>query len=474
MINLNDFRTHGHQLIDWVADYFENIQTYPVQSQVAPGDILQQLPAAAPAHGEDFDRIFEDFQKIIMPGITHWQHPGWHGYFTANNSYPSVLAELLTAALGAQCMSWSTSPAATELEQRVMEWLRDMTGLPRHFSGVIQDSASTATLVSLLTARETKTNYAINAGGFQSQPSFTLYCSEQAHSSIERAVKIAGFGRESLRKIAVDENFAMLPTALDEAIISDLSAGHVPLAVIAAIGTTGSTAVDPLKEIGTICQKHNLWLHVDAAWAGSAMVLPELRYMIDGVEMTDSYVFNPHKWMFTNFDASAYFVADKAALIRTFEILPEYLKTKEGDTVNNYRDWGIQLGRRFRALKLWFVIRSYGVDALQQTIGNHIRWATDFGRWVDEDAQWELLAPAPLATVCFRYNPHRSDDEAALNKLNQRLLESVNRSGMIFISHTTLGTKYTLRMVVGQTHTQQHHVALAWEVIKTAATKLEH
>lgn len=474
MINLNDFRTHGHQLIDWVADYFENIQTYPVESQVAPGDILQQLPAAAPAHGEDFDRIFEDFQKIIMPGITHWQHPGWHGYFTANNSYPSVLAELLTAALGAQCMSWSTSPAATELEQRVMEWLRDMTGLPRHFSGVIQDSASTATLVSLLTARETKTNYAINAGGFQSQPSFTLYCSEQAHSSIERAVKIAGFGRESLRKIAVDENFAMLPTALDEAIISDLSAGHVPLAVIAAIGTTGSTAVDPLKEIGTICQKHNLWLHVDAAWAGSAMVLPELRYMIDGVEMTDSYVFNPHKWMFTNFDASAYFVADKAALIRTFEILPEYLKTKEGDTVNNYRDWGIQLGRRFRALKLWFVIRSYGVDALRQTIGNHIRWAADFGRWVDEDAQWESLAPAPLATVCFRYNPHRSDDEAALNKLNQRLLESVNRSGMIFISHTTLGTKYTLRMVVGQTHTQQHHVALAWEVIKTAATKLEH
>ncbi|MCK9269037.1 MAG: pyridoxal-dependent decarboxylase [Bacteroidales bacterium] len=474
MINLNDFRTHGHQLIDWVADYFENIQTYPVQSQVAPGDILQQLPAAAPAHGEDFDRIFEDFQKIIMPGITHWQHPGWHGYFTANNSYPSVLAELLTAALGAQCMSWSTSPAATELEQRVMEWLRDMTGLPRHFSGVIQDSASTATLVSLLTARETKTNYAINAGGFQSQPSFTLYCSEQAHSSIERAVKIAGFGRESLRKIAVDENFALLPTALDEAIISDLSAGHVPLAVIAAIGTTGSTAVDPLKEIGTICQKHNLWLHVDAAWAGSAMVLPELRYMIDGVEMTDSYVFNPHKWMFTNFDASAYFVADKAALIRTFEILPEYLKTKEGDTVNNYRDWGIQLGRRFRALKLWFVIRSYGVDALRQTIGNHIRWATDFGRWVDEDAQWELLAPAPLATACFRYNPHRSDDEAALNKLNQRLLESVNRSGMIFISHTTLGTKYTLRMVVGQTHTQQHHVALAWEVIKTTARKLEH
>lgn len=474
MINLNDFRTHGHQLIDWVADYFENIQTYPVQSQVAPGDILQQLPAAAPAHGEDFDRIFEDFQKIIMPGITHWQHPGWHGYFTANNSYPSVLAELLTAALGAQCMSWSTSPAATELEQRVMEWLRDMTGLPRHFSGVIQDSASTATLVSLLTARETKTNYAINAGGFQSQPSFTLYCSEQAHSSIERAVKIAGFGRESLRKIAVDENFALLPTALDEAIISDLSAGHVPLAVIAAIGTTGSTAVDPLKEIGTICQKHNLWLHVDAAWAGSVMVLPELRYMIDGVEMTDSYVFNPHKWMFTNFDASAYFVADKAALIRTFEILPEYLKTKEGDTVNNYRDWGIQLGRRFRALKLWFVIRSYGVDALRQTIGNHIRWATDFGRWVDEDAQWELLAPAPLATACFRYNPHRSDDEAALNKLNQRLLESVNRSGMIFISHTTLGTKYTLRMVVGQTHTQQHHVALAWEVIKTTARKLEH
>ena len=242
MINLHEFRTHGHQLIDWVADYFENIESYPVQSQVAPGDILQQLPPSAPAHGEDFDRIFEDFQKIILPGITHWQHPGWHGYFTANNSYPSVLAELLTSALGAQCMSWSTSPAATELEQRVMEWLRDMTGLPRHFSGVIQDTASTSTLVSLLTAREAKTNYAINAGGFKNQPSFTLYCSDQAHSSIERAAKIAGFGHDSLRKIAVDENFAILPSALEKAIISDVEAGYTPLAVIAAIGTTGSTA----------------------------------------------------------------------------------------------------------------------------------------------------------------------------------------------------------------------------------------
>lgn len=473
MTNLNDFRAHGHQLIDWVADYFENIEAYPVQSQVAPGDILQQLPPAAPALGENFDTIFSDFQKIILPGITHWQHPGWHGYFTANNSYPSVLAELLTAALGAQCMSWSTSPAATELEQRVMEWLRDITGLPSHFSGVIQDTASTATLVSLLTARESKTNFAINTGGFKNQPSFTIYCSGQAHSSIERAVKIAGFGRDNLRKIAVDAKFAMLPGALKEAIISDLSSGLVPLAVIAAIGTTGSTAVDPLKEIGLICQKHNLWLHVDAAWAGSAMLLPDLRHMIEGVEMADSYVFNPHKWMFTNFDASAYFVADKAALIRTFEILPEYLKTKEGDRVNNYRDWGIQLGRRFRALKLWFVIRSYGVDALRQIIGNHIGWAADFEQWVQEDAQWELLAPAPLATVCFRYNPHHISDEVALTNLNQQLLESVNRSGKIFISHTTLGAKYTLRMVVGQTHTQQHHVAQAWEVIKEAAEKLK-
>jgi aromatic-L-amino-acid decarboxylase len=472
MTNLNDFRVYGHQLIDWVADYFETIEKYPVQSQVAPGDILKQLPATAPAQGENFDRIFQDFEKIIMPGITHWQHPGWHGYFTANNSYPSVLAELLTAAMGAQCMSWSTSPAATELEQRVMEWLRDMTGLPRHFSGVIQDTASTATLVSLLTARESKTNYAINTGGFQNQPSFTIYCSGQAHSSIERAVKIAGFGGDHLRKIAVDEKFAMIPGALEEAVISDLHSGHVPLAVIAAIGTTGSTAVDPLKEIGLICRKHNLWLHVDAAWAGSAMLLSELRHMIEGVEMADSYVFNPHKWMFTNFDASAYFVADKASLIRTFEILPEYLKTKEGHRVNNYRDWSIQLGRRFRALKLWFVIRSYGVDALRQTIGNHIRWAADFGNWVDEDAQWELLAPAPLATVCFRFNPHHITDEGALNNLNQRLLENVNRSGKIFISHTTLGCKYTLRMVVGQTHTQQQHVAKAWEVIKAAAEKI--
>lgn len=470
-MNINDFRRHGHELIDWMADYFEHIEDLDVKSKVQPGEIIRQLPENAPAKSEDFDRIMHDFNHIIMRGMTHWQHPGWHAYFTANNSFPSILAEMLTSTMGAQCMSWATSPAATELEERVMAWLRDMTGLPKSFHGVIQDTASTATLVSLLTAREKFSEFDINSNGFYGRNVFTVYCSTEAHSSIERAVKIAGFGRDNLRKIEVDENFAMKPEALEAAIVHDLEHGFRPLAVVAAIGTTGSTAVDPLESIGNICKKHGLWLHVDAAWAGTAMLLPEMRHMIRGVEMVDTYVFNPHKWMFTNFDASAYFVQDREALIRTFEILPEYLKTREGSAVNNYRDWGIQLGRRFRALKLWFVIRTFGVNGLQEKIREHLAWAGDFARWVDEDSSFELLAPAPLATVCFRLKPANIAEEE-LNDLNKQFLEKINGTGNIFLTHTTLNGKYTIRFVVGQTNTEKRHIAQAWQIIRNVAADL--
>ena len=467
-MDLNEFRRHGHELIDWMADYFEHIEDLDVKSRVQPGEIIRQLPENAPEKPEAFDHIMQDYNKIIMPGMTHWQHPGWHAYFTANNSFPSILAEMLTSTMGAQCMSWATSPAATELEERVMEWLRDMTGLPTSFHGVIQDTASTATLVSLLTAREKFTEYNINKNGFYGRNVFTVYCSAEAHSSIERAVKIAGFGQENLRKIEVDENFAMKPEALEAAVIHDLEHGFRPLAVVAAIGTTGSTAVDPLEPIGKICKKHGLWLHVDAAWAGTAMLLPEMRHLIRGIEMVDTYVFNPHKWMFTNFDASAYFVQDREALIRTFEILPEYLKTREGSAVNNYRDWGIQLGRRFRALKLWFVIRTFGISGLQEMIRNHLHWADDFANWVLADPDFELLAPAPLATVCFRLKPAGKAD-GEINDLNKRFLEKINEQGKVFLTHTTLGGKYTIRFVVGQTRTERHHIVQAWDIIKSVA-----
>jgi len=468
-MDLNEFRKHGHEMVDWMANYFENIENLPVRSTVNPGDIIKLLPAEAPSEAEPFEAIMKDFNNIIMPGITHWQHPGWHGYFTANNSYPSILAEMLTSTLGAQCMSWLTSPAATELEENVMLWLAKMIGLPDNFTGVIQDTASTATLVSLLTAREKATGMSTNSNGFYNFRPFTIYCSTEAHSSIERAVKIAGFGKDFLRKIEVDEFYALRTDKLKLAIEKDIRDGFEPLAVVAAIGTTGSTAIDPLEEIGQICKKYNIWLHVDAAWAGTALLLPEMRNMIKGIENVDTFVFNPHKWMFTNFDCTAYFVKDKGALIQTFEILPEYLKTKEGNTVNNYRDWGIQLGRRFRALKLWFVIRTFGVKGLQEKIQNHLTWANEFASWVEKNKNFELLAPTPLATVCFRLKPETGLSEEALNQINAQFIEAINLTGKIFLSHTKLNGKFSLRLVVGQTSTEHRHIEKAWQIINDTA-----
>ncbi len=380
-MDTKEFRTHGHLIVDWIADFMDNIENYPVSPNIKPGEIKAQLPKTAPTKGEKMEHIFKDFQSLILPGITHWQHPCWFAYFPANNSPPSVLGEFLTAALGAQCMIWKTSPAAEELEEVTMEWLRKMVGLPEGMNGVIQDSASTSTLVALITAREKTSCFMINNKGFNE--TLTVYCSEEAHSSVVKGAKIAGYGKENIRLISADERFAMDAEQLENAILEDKANGLKPTCVCATLGTTSSAGIDPLEKIGAICKKQNLWLHVDAAYAGTAAILPEKRWIMKGTEYADSFVFNPHKWLLTNFDCSAYFVKDSEALKKAFEIHPEYLKTGVDETVNNYRDWGIQLGRRFRALKLWFVLRSYGIEGLQSMVREHIRLAQLLKQWID-------------------------------------------------------------------------------------------
>ncbi len=462
------FRKFGYKFVDWVVEYLESVERLPVVPRLNPGEIKEQIPQSPPAHGEPMEKLFEDFRQIIVPGMTHWQHPCWFAYFPANNSPPSVLAELLTAGLGAQCMIWQTSPAAAELEEVVMEWLRKMLGLPEGMEGCIHDTASTATLCALLCARERVTGFECNEKGLAGH--LRVYASEEAHSSIEKDVKIAGFGRRNLRYIPTDKDFAMIPMELERAIKEDLEAGLKPACVVATIGTTSSTAIDPIKEIGEICTRYNIWLHVDAAFAGTAAILPERRYILEGAEYMDSFVFNPHKWMLTNFDCSAYFVRDPGTLIRTFEIHPEYLKTGVDANVKNFRDWGIQLGRRFRALKLWFVIRSYGVEGIQEFLREQIRLADMFRQWVEGHDRFELLAPVPFSLVCFRYNDGRSEDE--LNRLNEQLLNEVNETGELFLTHTMLRDKYTLRMAIGQRTTQERHVKKAWDIILDKAQKL--
>ena len=471
-MNSNTFRAQAHLLVDWMADYLENIDKLPVKSQVTPREIYRQLPQSPPSSGESMESIMTDFQDVILPGITHWQHPHFHAYFAGNSSFPSVLAEMLTATMGAQCMLWDTSPAAADLEERVMEWLAQMLGLPSGFTGVIQDGASTATLCALLTAREKYSNFKINKKGTIDNSKFRIYCSTETHSSIEKAAQIAGVGSENVVKVRVDEKYAMDSTALEEAIDQDLKQGFRPLFVVATLGTTGSTAIDPLSAIANLTQRYQLWLHVDAAWAGTALVLSGYRWMIDGLEHADSFVCNPHKWMFTNFDCTAYFIKDPDALQRTFTVLPEYLRTKNQGQVNNYNDWGITLGRRFRALKLWFVIREMGVDVIRKTIGDHILWAKQLAQWVEAHPDFELLAPAPLALVCFRYKPDQVIDEDQLNALNRTMLERLNKSGKMYLTHTKLNGKYTLRLVTAQTNLKEHHVKEAWDWVQAAAIEL--
>lgn len=458
----DEFKRYGYRFVDWLAEYMDGVEKYPVHQPVEPGDIKDNLPENAPLKGEPLEDVFQDFQEIILPGITHWQHPFWFAYFPANNSPPSVLAEFLTAGLGAQCMIWKTSPAAEELEEVTLEWLRKMIGLPEGMAGVIQDTASTATLVALVTAREKATSFQTNDKGFTE--TLIVYTSEEAHSSVAKGAKIAGYGRENIRLIPADDKFAMIPEELDRAIREDKEKGLKPACVCATVGTTSSTGVDPLDRIGPVCQEHDVWLHVDAAFAGTAAILPEKRWIMNGVEYVDSFVFNPHKWMLTNFDCSAYFVKDPDVLQRTFDIHPEYLKTGVDAVVHNYRDWGIQLGRRFRALKLWFVLRYYGVEGLQAMIREHIRLADLLKGWIEKDDRFELMAPVDFSLVCFRFNDgDRSEEE--LDALNKKLLECINSTGKTLLTQTTLKGKYVIRVSIGQRTTQERHVRELWELI---------
>ena len=456
-----EFRHHAHELVDWMADYLRDVGERRIVPDVEPGDVRRSLPATPPAAAEPFEQIAADFRNLILPGMTHWNHPGWFAYFPANHSPPSILAEMLTATLGAQCMSWQTSPAATELEQVVMDWLRDLLGLPGEFTGVIQDTASTATLVALLTARE-------RAGTDPAR--LTVYASTEAHSSVPKGVRLAGIGLERLRAIPADAAFAMRPDLLEQAVTADVALGLVPACVVATAGTTSSTGMDPLRAIGDICRRHGIWMHVDAAYAGAAAILPERRALFDGGELADSLVFNPHKWLLTNFDCSAYFVRDVPALLRTFAANPAYLRTARDTEVVNFRDWGIQLGRRFRALKLWFVIRSYGVEGLRAMLRRHIALAAEFRSWVEGEPAFVVAAPSPFGLVCFRHEPAALDgDGPALDAWNRELLERVNAAGDVYLTHTVLGGRYTLRLAVGQWQTRRANVLRAWELVRSAA-----
>ena len=466
-----EFRKQAHLLVDWMADYLEEKENYPVTPSVKPKAIFNQLPGSAPENAESFEQIFEDFKEIILPGMTHWQHPSFFAYFPANNSEPSILAEMLMSTLGAQCMSWLTSPAATELEERVCDWLRDAKGIDSSWKGVIHDTASTATLSAILTAREKATRFQINEKGFSGNQVFRIYSSSHVHSSIDKAVKIAGIGVQNLVRIPVDENFSMIPSELEKAILADKETGYLPLCVVSALGTTSSTAVDPIDEITQITQKYGLWHHIDAAFAGTALLLPEFQHLIQGHQGADSYVFNPHKWMFTNFDCTVFFIREPQYLVNTFSLTPEYLKTQLDDQVNNYRDWGIQLGRRFRALKLWFVIRTYGMEGIRAKLRNHLELAQKAKSWIENEADMEILAPVNFNTICFRMNPANLPSDQ-LNSLNESWMNRVNQTGKVFFSHTKLNDSYVIRWVIGQTDVQEKHIAAAWSLLKEEKQKL--
>lgn len=464
------FREYGRAVVDWVADYYESIENLPVLSQVEPGEIRQHLPLHPPREGEEFAAILEDMNHVILPGVTHWQSPNFFAYFPANASGAAILGDLLSSALGVQGMLWATSPACTELETHVLDWLVPMLGLPDKFlstssgGGVIQDTASSSSLCAMLAARERATGYRSNHSGCDGR--LVAYTSNQAHSSLEKAAMVAGIGLDNLRLIDVDEYFAMRPDVLEKQIQQDRESGLIPFFVSATVGTTSSNALDPLPAIGAICGKNQLWFHVDAAMSGTAALCPEFRYIQDGLELADSYTFNPHKWMFTNFDCNCFYVADRKALIDTLSILPEYLRNRatESGAVFDYRDWHIPLGRRFRSLKLWFVIRHYGVEGLQFHVRQHVQLAQQFLAWVKHDDRFEVAAPAPLNLVCFR---HRGGDGS-----NETLMNRLNRSGDLYLTHTRLHGKFTLRFCVGQTNTTHTHVEKAWKRIQEEATRL--
>ena len=465
----DEFRKEGYKVIDWIADYYENIESYPVLSKVKPGEIRNSLPKDPPLKGRNYSEIIDDMD-LMMPGMTHWQSPNFHAFFTCASSGPAILADLISTGLGTVGMLWETSPSCTEVETHVLDWLVDMLGLPQKFKstssggGVIQDTASSSTLISLIGAREHATNGDFNTD--RDSKRLTAYVSSQSHSSIEKAIKVAGLGKNAIRLIDVDDEFAMIPEKLSDQIKADIDKGLIPGFVCATVGTTNTTAIDPIKEIGKICKEYNIWLHVDAAMAGSAALCPEYRFIHDGLELANSYTFNPHKWMLTNFDCSVLYVQDREKIINAMSVVPEYLKTKDGEAgaVINYMDWSIPLGRKFRALKLWHVINYYGVEGMQKYIKENVEDTQTLRKWIEEDGNYEIVAPTPLNLVCFR---HKNG-----NEFNLKLHEKINQSGKTYLTRTKINGNYILRFSIGQPTTTIDHVRKTWDFIRVTANSL--
>jgi aromatic-L-amino-acid decarboxylase len=466
-VTADEFRRHGYALVDWIADYLTGSERYPVLPRVAPGDLRRALPASAPEEGEPFDRIMADFERLVVPALTHWNHPGFFAYFAITGSAPGVLAELLAAALNQQAMLWRTSPAATELEEVALGWLRELLGLPPAFDGVIYDTASISTLHALAAAREAAIPNVRRAGLAARQDVPRVYCSEQAHSSVDKAVILLGLGHDALVRIPVDDRFRMRADLLRDAIARDRAQGRTPMAVVATLGTTSTTSVDPVEAIAAICRDERIWLHVDAAYAGVTAMLEERRAEFRGWETADSIVVNPHKWLFVPFDLSAFYCRRMDVVREAFALVPEYLRT--ADSARNLMDTGVQLGRRFRALKLWMVLRHFGAAEIRAVYREHMRLAQLFAGWVDADDRFERLAPVPFSVVCFRVRGPDGLTPAALDALNERLLEAVNASGEVFLSHTRLHGVLALRLAIGHLRTTEAHVRRAWALL-TAAT----
>ena len=457
-----EFRRHGHELIDWIADYFENIEQFPVLSQIEPNWLKDNLPKAAPEIGEDFADVVKDVDKLILPAVTHWNHPNFHGLFSTSTSSVGIFGELLSAAFDMKAMLWRTSPASTELEEVVLDWLRQMMGLDEGLRGIIYDTASVSTLHAIAAARE-GLDLKIREFGMSGRndlPLLRVYTSEQAHSSVEKAVILLGLGQKSLVKIAVDDKFRMRSDKLREAIEADKQSGYLPFCVVATVGTTSTTSIDPIPEIVPICEENKLWLHVDAAYAGSAAIVPELQNCLKGAERADSLVTNPHKWLFTPFDLSVLYCRHLDLLKKAFSLVPEYLKTSE--TVTNQMDYGIQLGRRFRSLKLWFIMRYFGQQGMIERIREHCRLAKLLESWVRKSEDWEMLAPVPFALVCFRACPKSVKD---LDALNENLMNVINESGKAYISHTKLNRQFTLRISIGNIKVEERHIEKLWSLL---------
>lgn len=471
----SSFCETGYQFIDWISNYLANLENYPVSPNIQPGDIKSSLPSSPPENSENFDKIIEDLNNIIMPGVTHWNHPKFMAYFNSTSSSAGIFAELLSGAFNTNGMVWKSNPASTELEEVTLDWLRQMIGLSKDFWGIIYDLASSSTMHAIIAARENIKGYSIREkgfGGLSDMPRLRLYASEQAHSSIDKGAIFAGVGLEGIRKIPVDDQYRMITSELEKAIKEDRENGWLPFCVIATVGTTSTTSIDPVNEIAEITQREHIWLHVDAAHAGIAAIVPEMQNILQGTNHADSIVVNPHKWMFVPIDISVLFTKRKDILKRAFSLVPEYLKTDTDDDATNFMDYGIQLGRRFRALKLWFVIRYFGREGLIEIIREHLRLAKELMNRIDENPNFERLAPVPLSTICFRAIPSTLEDIENLNKFNKELMDRLNSSGDVFLSHTVLNGKFTIRIVISGLRTEEKHVNEVWKLIKSEFRKM--